>query len=115
MKLEVGMYVRTKALLNYDYVKITKIKHIEEKETCLYIWLEDKDLVTEQYIKKASHNIIDLIEEGDYVNGYKVEYTLKKLLGFEDGQDGDWYMSNENIKSIVTKEQFESIKYSLEG
>ena len=27
---------------------------------------------------------------------------------------GDYYFKEEDIKSIVTKEQFESIKYSLE-
>lgn len=106
MKLEEGMYVRT------NEGKITKIIEIdkdgfERVDKCIDF--------TNYNIIKASYNIIDLIEEGDYVNGYKVEYTLKKLLGFEDGQDGDWYMSNENIKSIVTKEQFESIEYSLEG
>lgn len=106
MKLEEGMYVRT------NEGKITKIIEIdkdgfERVDKCIDF--------TNYNIIKASYNIIDLIEEGDYVNGYKVKYTLKKLLGFEDGQDGDWYMSNENIKSIVTKEQFESIEYSLEG
>ena len=117
MKLEVGMFVRYKPLLSYDYVKINKIKHIEEKETCLYIGLEDKDLITEKYIIKASHNIIDLIEVGDYVNGRIVckndEDDYLYLIGFD--ADGNFYEDSiNNIKSIVTKEQFESIKYSLE-
>ena len=52
MNREVGMYVRYKPLLSSKYVKINKIKEIEEKENCLHIWLEDKDLITEKYLIK---------------------------------------------------------------
>ena len=116
MKLEVGMYVRHKPLLSSTYIKINKIKEIEEKENCLHVWLENKDLITEKYIIKASHNIIDLIEVGDYVNGYKVI----------DIVENDIYISNfyaeqcidnvtiKNIKSIVTKEMFANAEYKVE-
>ena len=56
MKLEVGMYRKNKF---GQISKITKTDLLFES--------------TEEYTKKASHNIIDLIEEGDYVNGYLVE------------------------------------------
>ena len=64
MKLEVGMYVRTKDN------GIKKINGLYSKAifTDTYIRIENKD------ISKASHNIIDLIEVGDYVNGYKVSF-----------------------------------------
>ena len=117
MKLEVepNMYVRTKKLLHNDYVVITKIKHIEEKENCLHIWLENKDLITEKHIIKASHNIIDLIEVGDYVNGVRVEdieivggnkyiiITINEAI----------YLLNCQIETIVTKEQFEAMQYKV--
>ena len=129
MKLEVGMYVRTKSGLIAKYIGYEKDEEDNEYSKYNfngkiywyyeyyndYVYEEDFKEWFEESIIKTSYNIIDLIEVGDYVNGYKVIHRTKSLLGFEDGQDGDWYLSNENIKSIVTKEQFESIKYSLEG
>ena len=108
MKLESGMYARTSG------GSIFKLGYYNEKEK-RWISVEEYDWypVYESSVVKASNNIIDLIEEGDYVNGYKVTHRTKSLLGFEDGQDGDWYLSNENIKSIVTKEQFESMSYKV--
>lgn len=127
MKLEEGMYVRHKPLLSSTYIKINKIKEIEEKENCLHVWLEDKDLITEKYIIKASHNIIDLIEVGDYVNGSRVMKTNCKLEYIDDDSDtgvnevydgleleNGWIYFEHEINSIVTKEQFESMSYKVE-
>ena len=75
---------------------------------------------------EASHNIIDLIEEGDYVNGYKV-YEVDKvchritLNGSDNGNEFRLtYLrpslgKNMGIKSIVTKEQFDSMKYEVDS
>lgn len=103
MKLEVGMYART---INGKIWIITSQKAISGHR---------KDII------KASHNIIDLIEVGDYVNGKQVIETYYK-------SDEKWHLEivdsrllthdelkHVNIQSIVTKEQFESMKYSLEG
>ena len=127
MKPEVGMYIRYKPLLSRKYVKINKIKEIEEKENCLHIWLEDKDLITEKYLIKASHNIIDLVECGDYVNGSKVidisiigkdkeKWVWVEQMEDNDNKYGDDYVgyNNEQIKSIVTKEQFEQMAYKVD-
>ena len=110
MKLEAGMYVRYKPLLSSKYVKINKIKEIEEKENCLHIWLEDKDLITEKYLIKASYNIIDILEEGDYVNNERVEEIWKEIVLV--GQECRPILFN-NIKSIVTHEQMEQIAYKV--
>ena len=107
MKLEVGMYVRTK---DGTIERIIELGYQDKKYVS---FSKDNEYLTYKDKIKASHNIIDLIEVGDYVNGYKVTHRTKSLLGFEDGQDGDWYLSNENIKSIVTKEQFESMSYKV--
>ena len=135
MNLEVGMYVRTdKGLLGKLLSK--------ENYGCNGFRLEYKgqynktlwsSLGNDSEVIKASHNIIDLIEVGDFVNGEKV------IRIYEKGEcyDGSNYglitktieTENDNyetiphnhlyvgysIKSIVTKEQFESMKYSLEG
>lgn len=109
--LSVGMYVRHKPLLSSKYVKINKIKEIEEKENCLHIWLEDKDLITEKYLIKASYNIIDILEVGDYVNNERVEEIWKEIVLV--GQECRPISFN-NIKSIVTHEQMEQIAYKVE-
>ena len=70
----------------------------------------------ENDILKASNKIIDLIEVGDYVNGYKVLNVLdfidnSKMLSLEKIYDSN--IANEDIKSIVTKEVFKSMEYRL--
>ena len=107
MKLEVGMYVRTKSEIakivadSSYWVNIDKFK----KDGITLRMLRKKDIL------KASNNIIDLIEVGDYVNGFSVIHKENDIL-----KCGLLVQFKENeIKSIVTKEQFESIKYSLEG
>ena len=99
MKLEVGMYVRTETGLISKIVELPSWGiYIEDSVDCF----SEKDI-------KASHNIIDLIEVGDYVNGKLVEDIFEKT-NYADksiklkGSGDYWY--NEHIKSIVTKEQF---------
>ena len=108
MKLEEGMYIR-----NEDGY----ILNLTKENIYGY-----KSLIGNSNIKIKSHNIIDLIEVGDYVNGYKV---LEIIKGFKilvdklelNTYDGNYYLkqiTNNQIKSIVTKEQFESMAYEVE-
>lgn len=66
-------------------------------------------------IIKSSPNIIDLIEVGDYVNGMQVT----RICFDEDGKrilnlsNCILELMNEDIKTIVTKEQFESMEYKV--
>ena len=131
MKLEVGMYVRHKPLLSSKYVKINKIKEIEEKENCLHIWLEDKDLITEKYLIKASYNIIDILEVGDYANGYYISKIWEKdeithyvnetpikrkereIVIQAPSYGGIEILKNKNIKSVITHEQIEQMAYKV--
>lgn len=128
MKLEVGMYVRTPK-------GIAKIEEITEDRTEIYfncdtglsISFFKKDFTREEMAKfyKHSYNIIELIEEGDYVNEYLVEDMTsvydngEEIITLHIASGSNYFQHNINdikeIKSIVTKEQFESIKYSLEG
>lgn len=69
----------------------------------------------EDYIAKHSPNKIDLIEEGDYVNGEKVLHIDNCLYGGEKviiTELNKMYYDNQ-IKTIVTKEQFEMVEYKL--
>ena len=115
MNREVGMYVRYKPLLSSKYVKINKIKEIEEKENCLHIWLEDKDLITEKYLIKASYNIIDILEKGDYVNGREVVDIFYDAN--DDAMDvcvlGSIVYDNNEVKSVITHEQMEQMAYKV--
>lgn len=109
-KLEVGMFIRT------DDGKINKFKrYITDKkrvcETDMYARLAVDNIV------KASFNIIDLIEVGDVITTInlcgevtKIDKENNKI--YTTCYDGE-YCHKEDIKSIVTKEQFESMSYRI--
>ena len=123
MKLKPNMYVRTKK-------GIAKIVEIFDKENEPYYGVKyrtdtfleiyyDSEYIGDEDILKASHNIIDLIEVGDFVNG-------EIVIGFgtfyyDDGTiertsltlDRTVTCLNSEIKSIVTKEQMEQMAYKI--
>ena len=114
MKLEVGMYVRIKNKAGWCCIgKLYNINDFREPSMkyCIDIQSDDFIFVPEDMIIKASHNIIDLIEVGDYVNGWKVLYWTDGTKIIDDGYSSD--LNKINIKSIVTKEAFESMEYKL--
>lgn len=126
MELKVGMYVMTN-----DRMKIGQIKGFCTCAMCeergFYEPIIDGDIIITDYDKsqgfhgyKFYDNLIDLIEVGDYVNGYIVysggENHFDYILTWDE--ERDYYMKIElpsvDIKSIVTKEQFDSMKYEVE-
>lgn len=114
MELEVGMYVRTKDGKIAKFIKYDE-KDKEELVTDYYeystIWIKD--------VIKASHNIIDLIEVGDYVNGEKVTKAVLDIIDCNyielDYSYNKHSIRNKDIKSIVTKEMFSSVEYRVEN
>ena len=95
MKLEVGMYVRTnlgnigKIVKEYTHQNYI-VSYPEPQEWVLdtgYV-LNEALMYNNEDIIKASYNIIDLIEAGDYVNGYKI-YSI---------YDDDKYVNEYNLK-----------------
>ena len=122
--LEPNMYVRTKKGTIHKIFEIDKMLKYE-KEDRLIINKDDWFLV-ESDLFKASHNIIDLIEEGDYVNGLRVEkskygelYTSYTYMGGDIGLQQETYTTflkdyeEDDVYSILTREQFESMKYEV--
>lgn len=115
MKLEAGMYCYEK---NNRKAGIGKISAFEKHQNVVIVYKKVIRLVTIGNVE-ASYNIIDLIKGGDYVNGEKVtsaepvdKTDTDRYLGFGDY---DYYIhTNEDIKDVVTKEQFESMKYIVE-
>lgn len=111
-EIRVGDFIRT---TRGEISKITSIKY--DGLACLkwYFCNNDRTCINKPYITKHSSNIIDLIEVGDYVNGWKVrdvylegERHYLKLTGLEHARIYD-----DDIKSIVTHESFNSIKYEV--
>lgn len=111
-KLEVGMYVRTTELYGGLISHITKI--CEETKTVM-LYGSGPSSYPFKEIEKASYNIIDLIEVGDYVNGLIVNDIVTDIDGTKTFNLFKQlsYFGNEDIKSIVTKEQFKSMEYRL--
>lgn len=115
MKLEVGQFVRTKDGKIFDcYVSEQMGKTIyypKRSKTNGYIdWNE---------VYKKSENIINILEVGDYVNGYPVyeiieyEDNTRAIVIGDDNKSIIWEESSQYIKSIVTHEQMEQMAYKV--
>lgn len=108
-KLKVGTYVRTKEW------GIQKIAWFDNEEPIM----ECGFTVFQKSGYKTSDNIIDLIELGDYVNGYPVyeiveyEDNTRAIVIGDDNKSIIWEESSQYVKSIVTKEQFEAMTYKV--
>ena len=113
MELKLNMYVRTE----HGIYKING--YINNNYTQKFTYIDNlgvSDFLDKNQVIKASRNIIDLIEVGDvittnnlcgevtHIEGYKIYTTC---------YDGE-YCYDYQIQSIVTKEQFESMKYEVE-
>lgn len=94
MELEIGMYVRT---IN------GKIWIIKSQQA---ISGHRKDIIN------ASYDMIDLIEVGDYVNGEKV-CAIGENSGDIYIRDMQEFIFANDIKSIVTHEQFSQMEYRI--
>lgn len=119
-EIQVGEYVRTKnnGIKRIDTIFENKTVNKygyeigSEWDGKLYSYIKTTDIL------KHSKNIIDLIEVGDYVNGHTVQDTegngiYKKLVRFGAG-----YLRNiteAEIKTILTKEQYNQNCYKLEA
>lgn len=111
--MKINDYARIK---NYGIKKLLDIGEFLGMKQ--YLIDEDGTYVIDNSIIKSSLNIIDLIEVGDYVNGSKVQEIGKDYVEIEEysglNNDMPCIVKTKDIKSIVTKEQFESMKYEVE-
>lgn len=125
--IQVNEYVRTKdgyiakVIETWDYGDIASSYDLDTK---VYFDGDYSEYsIDEDIIVKHSFNIIDLIEEGDYVNGDKIvaiDYTEDEngnyinVLGINEIEDDFAYpieLRVINIKSIVTKERMKESEY----
>ena len=111
MELKVGMYVRyTRGAINgYVPPRIAKIVDCSDNKL---VRIDNWQVILRNDVIKARDNLIDLIEVGDYVNGYRVTYVYPNLIKVDSTDI--WEIHPHDIKSIVTKEQFNSVKYEVE-
>lgn len=126
MKLEPNMYVRTKCGYICKIININDFREPSMKYGVEASYLKDIMFIGDDDILKASHNIIDLIEVGDYVNGLRVEknkygelYTSYVYYGGDIGKMCEVYTTwlkeykEDEIYSIVTKEQMKAMEYKV--
>lgn len=130
MELKEGMYVRTKYNDFCDMVAIRKIDEIDDDGS---FWIDDyiidtfgdeQDKLHEEDIEFTSEDIVNVIKPGDYVNGKKVVFIDEDYNVAVDENDittrdfeGRYEfltIKKEDIKSIVTKEQFALMEYEVE-
>ena len=126
MKLELGMYCYNKINRKSG---IGEIVGFRENNNAIIKYIGGISILSIGNIE-ASHNAIDLIEPGDYVNGYPVvDFDLIYFNGVDRLEEpkrvsiivdrnsnmgfSETYFKNKDIKSIVTKEQFNSMKYEV--
>lgn len=131
--MKVGDYVRTK-------YGITQYREYDTQYGKKILAMPIKNIIEGFFANMGDvikfGNLIDVIEVGDYLNGWRVNYLEKNSGGngtiikignttfnvLEDEdiytpcseQDGS-YQKIEKLKSIVTKEQFESMEYKIES
>ena len=124
MKLEVGMNVRYKRIsMGYNIALVDKIGKIINQINKSDIYeLDNNNNIFENDAIKASYNIIDILEVGDYVNGQEVYYDeeLDLLYVQSFDADGEFYQESitkqsfiDNIKSVITHEQIEQMAYKV--
>ena len=116
-EIKVNEFVRTKDGYIGKYIKDGLRKGTIEVEDNMVSWIVDGS-----NILKRSKNLIDLIECGDYVNGYKVIsidrdvtdiHTQCIELDLNNNYQYNFITINQ-IETIVTKEQMAQISYKVE-
>ena len=57
--------------------------------------------------------ILNYLEPGDYVNGYKVDFVQNNEIIYNHNHPRQLNMFAKDIKSIITREQFKAMEYRL--
>ena len=118
MKLEVGQFARLKSGYICKIININDYREPNMKYGVEANYLKDVMFIGDDDVVKASYNIIDILEEGDYVNGcYIQEIKSLKNNVMVCMLDSDYEfvstITNNEIETIVTKEQFEQMAYKV--
>lgn len=118
MRLEEKMFIRTKTGCICKLININDFREPSMKYGVEASYLKDIMFIGDDGILKASHNIIDLIEVGDYVNGelvirlFQPTFLSMGELSYVITTNNKY--EEQDIKTIVTKEMFSSVEYRVE-
>ena len=120
MEIEVGEYGRTNLgkIIKFAWIGYSGGKKDESK-----VLLINNDILSNDFyyfkigekIVNHSKNIIDLIEKGDYVNGYRVESVSVETNEVLLDHNGFGWRTLKDGDRIITHEQFASIEYKVGG
>lgn len=109
-----ALYVQ-KNIKEGDYFRTTIgeiFKAVASKNGRIYYAFGEHYWVDSAAIANFQENIIDLIEEDDWVNGQHVKEVKNGYAMVGNGIDG-FQVWEEDIRTIVTKEQFKSVEYEV--
>ena len=118
--IEVGEYVRINNDFRIIALGIGKVIKINQDTIYVKMNFELPFAFKLENIAKHSKNLIDLVEDGDYVNGYKIiainykenYITIQNINEFDE--NGIKVLQEHEIKTILTKEQMEANCYTVE-
>lgn len=121
-EIEVGEWIRSK---DGFIGKVQKINYDNMEKSNYYICEKDNVMASNylENIAKHSKQLIDLIEVGDFVNGYRVENVTNerhcpswKYIDIDSSKDSsECTLWEEDIQTILTKEQMEANCYKVGG
>lgn len=114
-EIKVEGYARTE--LGNIYIVWGKYERGQFGEICVNLAdFKTKEPQGEEWERhlKISKNIIGLLEVGDYVNGYKVDYIAGHYVSVISSEKYNLCFEEQDIKTIVTKERFAQMEYKLE-
>lgn len=113
--LEIGNYARVGTA---GIKKITAITRNAQKEIVNFVD-ERGFFINIKYVQQVEKNVLNLLQDGDYINGYRITKIGEAGQGqwaYWREYDRGWtFIKEENIMDILTKEQFESRKFKVKG
>ena len=121
MEIRANEYIRTK-----DGV-IAKVEEITNEDGTTVYWFDNTihtiycepidflfENELEKYIAKHSDFLGELIEVGDYINGFIVEDKWEDAEHFRFESCDYWHnIDDSEIRCVVTKEQLEKMRYKV--
>jgi hypothetical protein len=125
-KIEKGMMVRHSHLgiwkildIHYCDTECEKVLDIILTQNENIVFLEELS-ENEKAIQTATHNLIELIQVGDYVNGGRVmdiaeDETFIETLKYEYCRMNLQTFTIDEIETVMTKEQYEANCFHVKG
>ena len=117
MKLEVGQFARLKSGYICKIINVNDFREPNMKYGVEANYLKDVMFIGDDDVVKASYNILDVLEVGDVVVTNNLCGEITKIDKENDriyttSYDGE-YCSNDDVKEVLTREQFKASSYRI--